>query len=232
MRMMMLVLCAWAFSVGLSGAQKPAPAERPLLSAPAPSEAEGAAARAMLAAFVIESGLLDAVLDQAVAEELPQLHALTNDPALRAEIGPERYARVQAFLDTLPAIVREEVQRAVPAAIELSAPAIAELFTEEEMAGILAFLQREDTRDLIRRMARNQSDLTAADIALAEQFGRSRAGRAFIRHGDAMFAVLEQALDEITPGMIATLTQRVAIGMCEPLGDACPANLREQTGPI
>lgn len=236
MRAFVAAFIAFLCLVAPAYAQKPQAPDRnaPSVSfdAPPPSASEAAAARDMMTAFVLESGALDAALEHAIAQELPNLRALANDPALARELGPEAQARVRAYLESLPGIVRDEIQLAIPRAVDMCVPALAEMFTEEEMLGIAEFFRDEQTGDLLRRMVRNPSDISQRDMRLMERFVGTEPGRAFVMHGDAMFDLLGRAFQEVTPQILAGLERRVLGGMCDAFGDQCPQDLRERAGTI
>lgn len=188
-----------------------------------------AAARDLVRALLIDSGLMRMAIDTVWAQYAPQVR----EQALQMPDVSDRGRRaVIAFLETAPTIVQEEVDRLSPQIIASAAPEIADVFTDQELNDIAQFMRDERTRTLFARIiTNNMGGLTVDDLRYVRDFSSSPAGLALSRKGDQLSAAIERALDGASAQLTESLTQRIFDGVCAALADECPTALRTMAEP-
>jgi hypothetical protein len=220
----MRFVCALAAAIFLSATPPAASAQDS-----APSDTALAAARDMTSALIVESGLLDAALDTAFADLMPRLRA---EYAGLTTITPAHRDAALAFIETLPALVRTELQGAIGQAIEAAAPELAAIYSEETMIAAAAFFRREEMRALLVRGVQTDWKLTEQDHRLLEEFEGSAQARGLLANAAAFGDVLERAFRRTTGALLPSLMLRVYQGLCSALEEECPASIRERIAPI
>ncbi|MGE0739741.1 MAG: DUF2059 domain-containing protein [Hyphomonadaceae bacterium] len=223
---MRTILFSLALSFGLltgpAFAQEPT---SPAAATAAPvSEASLSAARDLTTAMLVDSGILPTAIQHVWNQYLPQLRQQYG--SLPGVSEPRRQAAV-AFLETVPAILNEEVNRVLPRIINDAAPDIAAVFTEQELTDIATFMRDARTRSLLTRMVTgNVAGLTNEELAFANEFSQSPAGRAMDAKGNQLTAALDRAMQSASQELQTTLMRRMFQGLCGALEEECPAPLR------
>jgi hypothetical protein len=217
--------------LGLAAAQEPPPP--PAASTPA----SVAAARDMLSAMLVESGLLEHTITLAFQSLRPQMRSDIEGAPFYRSLRQAHKDALNTYLETLPDLIQTELQRVAPVTLDTAAPPIAALLTEQEMHDIAAFARDPEGKDILlavitmiaQNRAADDAPLTAAQTQLLARFKDTAGGRAMAAHGDAIGAVLERSLLDSFRPLEPQLRARVSQDLCRLLEDECPAEMRTTT---
>lgn len=215
----------------------PAPgfAQSPTQSTGAYAPSHLAAARDMLHAFLIDTGTLETSSLQAFELMGHQFRQPILASQMYIAFPPARQEALLAYMNNLGPVVQEEALRGAPQVIEQFAPRVAALFSETHLRDIAAFMRtpegssfflrsvtegvrREATGELVRTQP------SAAEMAAAEAFDQTPAGRAFTARAREMGAVMHDLGAASVGG--PHIINRIRRDMCAVLESDCPRGWR------
>jgi hypothetical protein len=238
------LLVAWLAIAAASVAFFPSPAaaqaDTPPSSAQTPDNEATAAGAALFNAILVDSGATDMLFNAVRTELLPELRADVLDSPWYRDAGADRRRALEAFIETIPDVLRYEFTSEMGAMAQRSAPRMAALLSAQQMREIGAFLTSADMLPLWNELFADVLDPKAEATDFPDwsahpqlaAFDQTDAGQAFARHRSAIGDILDEALQDgftrIEPRMIAALMT----GLCDALGDDCPADLRNAGNPI
>lgn len=213
------LIIAFALAAAPAAAFADSTATQTALHAPTALESS----RAMLEALLVESGVIDAAVMTGFNQAMPGFRETIIAPLL-AEFTPDQRIEMEAFIATLPERARARVAAATPAILDDAATRAAGRFTQSEMEAISEFLSREEVRPLLLRLITSgANNLTAAERRTARDWGRTPAGRAFVRESDALMGILNISMQRAQHTITDGLVQDVFAAVCHVMGEDCPA---------
>lgn len=203
----------------------PAGARPPASHAPAHIEA----AREFASVLFVDSHFVAAIAEQEVRQDLPRLRRRW--PA-DDRITTAHRAALNTFIETIPGVAREEIERLLPEFIEDAAPIIADVFTHQELALMIPAYREEKTRQMIAMVvAAGGGPYDAETDHRMAEFDATPAGAIFAPRSATLMRLLRGRLTELGERYLAAISRRIEEGACEALGDECPAALRLRLGP-
>ncbi len=235
MRTLLLAIAFLGTSASAFAQDAPAPASVPAPAAatPAPAPAglapEHAGARDVLTALFIDSRIMDVAIDQVATTMLPQMRTQMQSSPMMAEISPAARDRLNAYFDSMPTMMREEIYTALQEVIVNSAPGVTALFSEREMADISEFFRQPEMRALMARIVLDPNatnSFTSEELRAATRFSRTRGGRAFEQKGQQLSQVIQTGLTSVETSLRGRLGLRAMRGFCDALADECPPEIR------
>jgi hypothetical protein len=220
-----------------------ASAAAPPAASPAPprSEAASAAAREMVRMIFVDSGIVPAALEMVAAQRLPALAQQVRSSALYGRLSRQRRAAVDAYIDTFDDLLTETVNARMPAVIERATAATLAMYTDSELAEIVAFLRTESARTFIVAAmtaglgsaaggAETIPEMTPQQMADFAAFEHRPAGRRFGETSVQWFQMLGTTFESTLADAGPALSQRVQRDFCLVLERDCPAALRQELG--
>lgn len=197
------------------------------------------AARAMMRLLLIDSGAIPIAVEQAFSAQLPAMRqSITNAP-FYADLSPARQQALSAYLETLPAVVNQELQAVLPTVVETSAQEMLALFTDREIVDISAFMRSEAVRDTIVRTVlggvnahfggAQEPELSPEEEAAFAAFEATPSGIAFAAKSDAFSDAMERSISTGFMSVVPALQGRMLRDMCDIMGDQCPSQMQQRT---
>ena len=170
-------------------------------SPPPPSAAQLDAAQDFLKAALIDTGAIDASVQQAFANLGPQMRTNVQAQPYFTQATPAHQQAVLAYLDRLPAIVLDEMQQRMPGVVAGGAPAMAQIFSEADARSGAAFLRTPEGRSIFLRSAIQGANNatggagaiappTEAETQAALAFNATPAGQALSAHAEEFSAAI------------------------------------------
>lgn len=186
-----------------------------------------AAAHAML----VGSGIVDAAFDTIAAEVMPRMRASTLRSTLYQNASPTHQQALLAYLDTMPALLREEMNIVMEEVAIRVAPRWSELMTPDELTGVANFFSAPASQPFLQAATAyylgNLPPGPPEEAArVLEEFMRSPAGLALERNGDAFNRILAEERDAALVRLMPHLQAVLSAGICAALEEECPQRLR------
>lgn len=239
------LLCA----APMAAAQKinPEPSVPAVRLAPTPESQQSA--REMANFLLIESDVMGPALEAAFDTMLPSLRQTMLSGPFYESLRPSSRRAMTAFVDSMPRIVREELDAEMPIIAENLSQDLATLFTGQEGADINAFLRQPRVREIYRRsvtesargavLAQDETmtplgslrGMTSEDLAIFAEFEATPSGQAMSAKSDQFVAYLEQHLERGSQSLMPRLQRRIAQAMCAAMESDCPPQLRTMDEP-
>lgn len=221
--------CAFVAAPQPTAAQSPQAATRDV------SEAHLSAARDMLHAFLIDTGMVEVTSFEAFDLMGAQFRDPIVGSAMYRALSPARQQALLAYIDGLAPIVRDEAVLGAPQVIEQFAARTAALFTERELNEIATYLRTPEGTANALRVVRDgmqtqalgrqvRSEPTEAEAAADVAFRASPGGRAFYS-GSPQFGAMMRELGAQSVGG-PHIRERIQRDMCAVLEDDCPPGWR------
>jgi len=209
---------------GASFAQEPAPATE---SVP---DSRLAAARELAQTMLIDSDLFEQAIESLSAETLPRMRARTNE----MRVSPRARTAAAAFLDTMPAMITEEINLVLPQAVDEAALEIREIFSEAELREITIFMRDPLTQQFMVRtmLSGGAINPTEAELQRVLAFAETPAGAAYAARGGDMNAAFQRALSNAGTRIEPRIMRRTMEGLCAALANECPAEIRALLAPV
>lgn len=195
-----------------------------------------AAATDLYRAIAIDSGGIDLLVNAAFAIHGPRIRQSVLTSPLYGDLSSEHQTSLLAFLDTLPALVREESAAALESATNHVAPRLAVLMSPAHMTESAAFLRgphmREPWKALMSQVVTSDGaseggafpDLAGTPEGRA--FAATPAGIALVSQQEAIDTIFSDASEMAFMQLESRLQARAAEGMCAAMEEECPAALR------
>ena len=136
---------------------------------------------------------------------------------------------MDAYINTMPTILREEIDAVLPEVVNTSAPRVTALFNAREMEDIAEFFRDERLRTLMARMIADPnaaSTFTRDEERALRRFAGTRGGRAFGTKSDQLMGIVRDGLESISAPLQGRLAVRAITGICEALAEECPPGVR------
>lgn len=245
MRKIIAALAALCMAAAPASAQKDGPAPAPAALSEAPAAAPSPAAEAVARAFLVDSGVIDAAFDMALQERFASARQqFQSNPDFRRMTRARRDAALAVF-DNLPAVMREEINRLMPAAVTAFAADIDREFQPAHLTEIGAYLTSSAGRKLISESIsaglrdRGQGNVDGAGVARAAlgtmndteaaatmRFVTSEAGAAFAARTDALVGRLQTTLMAALTPALPVVMARVQTDLCAAMESDCPREMR------
>jgi hypothetical protein len=231
-------------ALGLAFVGQPAVAQNtppeqqaPLAEVAAPEVTHATALRDFYNATFFETGMFDTMIEIF----LPQFRTSISQSPVYAQSNAQRRAALDALVERVPSMMREEIQTEIGTMAANAAPRIEGMVTAEEMAGIAELMRlplwRERAAQIMHEVAAEKdagaatsedADFTTEELAQIEAMMEQPGGRAILRTGDPLMAILNQEMEAASPRMVPRLQTRLFREFCDILGRDCPRELREQ----
>ena len=184
-----------------------------------------AALQAMLRLFVYDSGIFDRIAEI----KLPQFREMVIASAAYRRANTVHRRALDAFIETVPGLMREELDALLPQTASNAARQIGDVVSVEDVNGFVSFMSSSDMRAVLASFVENYgeapplSSLDQRERDAYDAYAQTPHGRAFIEHANEVSAALFAALDGVEPQLVNRLRGRVRAGLCDALGDECPA---------
>ena len=202
-----------------------------------------AAAREMFDSIVFDNGLLATLSDGIAEREMPELRASMLSSPLYTSATPEHQAALTAFMESMPDVMRSELTSMFNEIGDRAAPRFASRIEADDLRGISAFMRSPEMLALWQDLMQNYlksgralggtfPDWSNSTDATFTEFASTPSGRAFLREQDFLTQVLEEEINGAIVRIVPRIQVRVLSGICDALGDECPARLRDSVGPI
>lgn len=177
-------------------------------------------------AIFFDIGLFDSI----VAAQAPQWRQqLTSSPQYQTANAEQR-AALDAFVETIPSLFREEVDHEITIMATNMAPRTAAAMQPSDVRVIANLFRMPEMQPLMRRfigvgIANDfqgaPPDPTPEEIAFLNQFVETPDGRIVVQHGETLFAFMRGELAAANPRIAPRLQARLALGLCEAMGQDC-----------
>lgn len=207
--------------------------------APSASEAtqsEIEAARDLLEAFLIDSGIVQHAAQVASSDLGPQFRTQITSSTMFQNLTAAHQEAVRETLDRTASMIAEEINAQIPAAIEIEAPRLAALFSEGTSRGVARFVRSPEGRSAILGAAAagalgrpGTSRLTAAEEQAQRAFLATPAGNDFMSHQSEFNAVMDRITSRVFQEGQSRFENRLLRETCAAMGNECPAALRIET---
>jgi hypothetical protein len=224
-----MVMRHWAMLVCAAVLCCVAPAQAQIHAAPAAIATDqddtASGMQKVFGLFLYDSGLFDRMLQ----EQVPGFRqSLTNSFSYHSANAAHR-AALMSFADTLPAMMREELDLLAPAIAANAVRRLNGAVRAEDLNSFVSFMSRPDMHPVmlyfvdryIGRAGLDAPPLTDAQRAAFDEFAASDAGHAFVSHANEIFEALVTELEATTPPLVQRLAMRMRVGMCAALGSEC-----------
>jgi hypothetical protein len=222
-------IAAFAIMVASSGAAFAL--DHPIDAPPAASQRQApadmpAALEAMLRLFVYDSGIFDRIAEI----KLPQFREMVIASAAYRRASAVHRRALDAFIETVPGLMREELDALLPQTASNAARQIGDVVSVEDVNGFVSFMSSSDMRPVLVNFVVNYSEANPSPFSSLDQrerdaydaYAQTPHGRSFIEHENEVFDKLFAALNGVEPQLVNRLRDRVRAGMCDALGDECP----------
>jgi len=205
----------------------------PVAAAPQ-ADAMVLAVRDFYQAVLFDTGMFDAMIPQFT----PWYREIVVGSDVYRRGNRRRRAALEAVVDRMPQILREELTVATDAMAVSVAPRLASSMTVEDVAAFSYIMRAPEWRPLIRRMVNfeanrkegDESDMpmTAEDERLLTQLETTPEAQAIMRDGEVFFTTVTAELDTASGTMEPRLRQRALTEMCAALENDCPRSIRDE----
>jgi hypothetical protein len=199
------------------------------------SEQAVAAAQSFFNAFLFESGMIGAMLDAVMSEDLPGLRTSMMNSTLYRDADARQRAALEALADDIPVFFRAEFNAEMTTVVNAVSPRFALLLSEAELAEAAAYLRRPENAQSLRnaasQIAQNGKNGDLPDFAsLFPDFEQTAAGRAIVREEDALSLIFEEEMQAATGRLLPRLQRTMYQRICAALAEDCPPLMRESFG--
>jgi hypothetical protein len=194
------------------------------------------AARELILAVTADDRILDRI-EEIVVEQLPSMRQVTLQTSTFQSYTPEHQAAALAFLDRTPLLLRREYKASLEPATERITSRIAHMMSADDFSAAARAFRSDENADILREavtaaFAGRPSESAFPDLSTTEagrHFLASEAGIAFMQARAGMDEIIAEESTEL-----ASLGPRVRTiamsGVCDALGDECPATTRQRLG--
>lgn len=231
-----------AIALTLALASVTSASAQPAPSAPSASVEQIAAARDFYQAMLFDNGLVVKASDGMARQRMPEIRASLLNSPLFHNANAEHQAALSAFVDTVPALMRQELLVAFAEAADRAAPRAATVMNEGELREVAAFMRSPEAIALIEQAI--EARLTGAELDLMNYFNidagageffvafsQTPGGRAFSRNREELGRILNEELARATVELQPRVQRMMFAGVCAALEEECPPALRAAIPP-
>jgi len=233
MRHLLAVLAIWAATAAPALAQEAAaPTAPPQNTAPQADAAE-LALQDVYTALFFDTG----VYEHSMAVHLPEIRQTAIASPFYRTASPERRAALDAVLDRIPDVMREEVEAEILLMASDVAPQASSLMNPDDLRSLANFFRDPQWHDIIQRIVEHSTQKdSSSEVQFSQEetnrlgaFGQTPQGRVIVQNGGQVMNLLVRELEVASPRIQARLRQQLGRDLCEAMGSQCPSSLRQAT---